>query len=276
MFTILVQNFTTLATIAGMMFFLGVNRIFSNKITQIFFFFYIDVLVLYFGDVFDTYYKDIGYYVPDHFVSTAIGYMCRPLSLFFVISVVNRRRKINYLLLVFLIIEALVVITSNSSHLVFWYDQFNVYHRGPLGYISHITSAVMGILLVIFSFLNYKNISLSEATIILFIVVISFIATIIENVYGYDFILVTAIALSGLFYFMFLHSQLYKCDQLTGVLNRRCFFIELKNTISIPKSFISCDMNGLKKINDDEGHLAGDKAIITFSTALCDAKKEVL
>ena len=28
-----------------------------------------------------------------------------------------------------------------------------------------------------------------------------------------------------------------------------------------------------KKINDDEGHLAGDKAIITFSTALCDAKK---
>ena len=63
-------------------------------------------------------------------------------------------------------------------------------------------------------------------------------------------------------------------DELTGVYNRRGFFSFGETTLKFAKAMeqsgmiIYCDMDGLKKINDDYGHEAGDKAIIAESIIL--------
>lgn len=58
-------------------------------------------------------------------------------------------------------------------------------------------------------------------------------------------------------------------DQLTGVLNRRAYDrdieqIENGDTVGI----VFSDLNGLKQVNDEEGHQAGDRFLITYAKIL--------
>lgn len=59
-------------------------------------------------------------------------------------------------------------------------------------------------------------------------------------------------------------------DELTNLYNRRFYDIEMKKAqLSMPNNFtyISMDLNGLKTINDNLGHAAGDEAI--YGAARC-------
>lgn len=63
-------------------------------------------------------------------------------------------------------------------------------------------------------------------------------------------------------------------DPLTGLLNRRGFdqrmnsFMALNKDKGTPFTFISADMDNLKKINDNYGHLEGDEALKIFAEVL--------
>ncbi|MFO8059835.1 MAG: PAS domain S-box protein [Bacillota bacterium] len=53
-------------------------------------------------------------------------------------------------------------------------------------------------------------------------------------------------------------------DQLTGLANRRHFESEMKRLNvprQLPLSLVMCDVNGLKHVNDTEGHLEGDRVL---------------
>ena len=63
-------------------------------------------------------------------------------------------------------------------------------------------------------------------------------------------------------------------DELTGLYNRRGFYSYGETTLKFAKAMgqsgimLYCDMDGLKKINDDYGHEEGDRAIIAESIIL--------
>lgn len=63
-------------------------------------------------------------------------------------------------------------------------------------------------------------------------------------------------------------------DPLTGIGNRRAVDESLDIAFSRHRSdkasvsLVVCDLNGLKRINDDHGHEAGDRALVRFSTML--------
>ena len=61
-------------------------------------------------------------------------------------------------------------------------------------------------------------------------------------------------------------------DSLTGVGNRRALKQYEQDTLdtSRPYGFIMCDINGLKAVNDNEGHEAGDELIKTVANCLTD------
>ncbi len=70
--------------------------------------------------------------------------------------------------------------------------------------------------------------------------------------------------------------EMYNRDSMTRLYNRRGFFKNLSKMLEMPKKeqfvVISIDMDGLKEINDNYGHLEGDHAIITLAgiiTQLC-------
>ena len=64
--------------------------------------------------------------------------------------------------------------------------------------------------------------------------------------------------------------QLTKKDSLTGLLNRQAYFSDIANGPESISALVSIDMNGLKEVNDNYGHGAGDEALVTL--ALCFQK----
>lgn len=71
--------------------------------------------------------------------------------------------------------------------------------------------------------------------------------------------------------------NMYKTDSLTGLYNRTGFKTEFNkarlayHNTDTQLTFIMADLDGLKKINDDFGHEAGDKAIAAAAKALKNA-----
>jgi diguanylate cyclase (GGDEF)-like protein len=66
-------------------------------------------------------------------------------------------------------------------------------------------------------------------------------------------------------------------DDLTGLANRRAFEDRLDEALSVhaalgtPVGVVVADVNGLKRINDRHGHVAGDTSLLTFSSELAAA-----
>jgi diguanylate cyclase (GGDEF)-like protein len=69
---------------------------------------------------------------------------------------------------------------------------------------------------------------------------------------------------------------LSRTDGMTGLLNRRAFFEELKRRHSrlrrenAPAALMYVDMDNFKLVNDIHGHQAGDDAILTLTQVLLD------
>ena len=65
-------------------------------------------------------------------------------------------------------------------------------------------------------------------------------------------------------------------DHLTGLANRRCFYDALDKAVSLarrhrtPLALVSLDLDGLKRVNDYEGHEAGDEALTSLAAVLIE------
>ena len=69
-------------------------------------------------------------------------------------------------------------------------------------------------------------------------------------------------------------AYLSNTDVLTGAKNRNCFEYQKEGYAQLCDRSLSCifvDVNGLHALNDKEGHLAGDRLLITASHELIDA-----
>ena len=69
-------------------------------------------------------------------------------------------------------------------------------------------------------------------------------------------------------------TKLSSIDPLTGLYNRNKFnqyISEISESPDAPTGLIFLDINGLKQVNDQEGHLAGDGLIERASNALTSA-----
>lgn len=71
------------------------------------------------------------------------------------------------------------------------------------------------------------------------------------------------------FYYIYLYMMRTKRDEMTGVLNRLSSIMDLKRAAGYRScGIISIDMNNLKEINDNYGHLSGDKYICSLANYL--------
>ena len=90
------------------------------------------------------------------------------------------------------------------------------------------------------------------------------LASIIEtflNDSGDITLLPTAIAACTVFYYLFLYERNNKVDILTGLFNRATYFDDFAKLHKDITGIIQLDMNGLKYLNDNFGHLEGDKGL---------------
>lgn len=181
---------------------------------------------------------------------------------------------------IFLIIPGLISLGIDVLQLfrpvLFWVDEYNVYHRLSLSWLAVATAffyIVSGA--VVFHFRNAHS-HYKTGNIFLFIVPIIGGTMFQFMFYGVSTIFPSiTLGLTG--FYISCHNEVLMRDWLTGLLNRTCFLsAEVQRIFTDHKNagLIVLDIDCFKEINDRYGHLEGDKALKTVARILKDEAGE--
>ena len=215
-------------------------------------------------------------------VFTCFGYIIRPILVYFFIQLVDKKVKYHWIFYIPLIINAVIYLFSlfvnvePLQKLVFYYTLNDagtelVHNRGYLNFIAHIIGGlyIAYFLINVVRKLNGKRKTDSIVMFVCGFFVIS--AVILESFSLAENLLNLTIAISCLFYYLYLYVQQTRKDALTGCFDRKTFYYDCKKLGRAINGILNIDMNGLKYVNDTEGHQAGDVAILTISKIIEDS-----
>ena len=218
----------------------------------------------------EFYLADLGEYKDVRVVMAAIRYSATPLIISLILFALVKKAK--WYVFIPAILLTILNIISIFTGIVFSIDDAGTLQRGVLGYFPYIWVGIYGVLLVVILILQ-SNKQTTEIIPIVFLAFSLASGVIFPFVVGKDYskIFCTIIAIALFVYYVFLILQLTKKDSLTGLLNRQAYYATIRESAKDITAFISIDMNGLKAINDSEGHLAGDEALKTLANCFVAA-----
>lgn len=261
-------NYATILIVLFLVVFLFSNVSFSKRTVKLFMIAIISVLVLVIVDSIESYTETLSYPTKLRVWMSAIGYTVRPVSVLCVLFIITKNTlKRRIVLMIPGIINALVSFSALFCGLAFSYSETNEFVRGPLGFTAYVTSAVYLIILCVATVDYIQRKDYRQALIVIGIVVIIVVSTLLEAVFKFEGFINVSIAISVTFYYLFYHTQNYKNDSLTGVLNRLSYDVDIIRNSADITAIVSLDLNYLKVLNDTKGHAEGDKALMTV--ALC-------
>lgn len=200
------------------------------------------------------------------YITDTVGYIFRALLLFTVSLVISKRsRFVIRLASIPLLLNALVVLLNVFfPGLVFSYSPDNEFIRGALGWVPFAIPAFYMLLMLLWSIDKYRRRGSKD-----FLIVMAMLAAVSGALYlevcrDYEFMTVGSSAVCCVFYYLYLHIQIYSHDALTEAFDRRSFFLDAEKLKRSGFLIISLDVNNLKDINDRSGHAAGDRALCTI------------
>ena len=146
---------------------------------------------------------------------TSMGYILRPVLLYLVILLVLRNdtgKKTRQLLCIPLIVNTIFSLTGYFTDIAYSYDARNVFHRGPLGWFSHIIMIFYLMIMLFLSIKVKKSSNRFEHFVLFIITIILIMGAFMESLFGNLCVLRISIVSSLLFYYMFFQTQTYKDD----------------------------------------------------------------
>ena len=211
----------------------------------------------------ETYLGNQTDYSPMRSWLSAINYSLVAFILFEIIMIVYREQKIY--VLVPAVINAILCFISIPTGIVFRFDEENHFHRGDLGHLTYIVCAIYLIYVVIRMYFGGRR-QKEDYPILIFILFTSILCLLIPMFMDDSEMhwFVSTIAIDILLYYVSLLQRYTKRDPLTKLLNRQSYYSDTEKYYSSLTSIIAIDMNGLKEINDIQGHVEGDTALKTL------------
>ncbi|MBP5617989.1 MAG: GGDEF domain-containing protein [Clostridia bacterium] len=166
--------------------------------------------------------------------------------------------------IVLMVIDILSIFTG----IVFRVEEDNTFSRGPLGYLPFIVAGLYCVGLV-YLLIKRSNKKWMEIVPIVFLSFALGSQLILPFLLGseYSAIFCPTLAVALFIYYVFTILQQTKMDSLTGLLNRQAYHADICKNPEDITALVSIDMDGLKVLNDTQGHAAGDEALVTL--ALC-------
>lgn len=135
-------------------------------------------------DQFVSFYSEIV--APNYIIraiTSIIAYSLRPAILVMFCRIVDRESRL-YFEWGLAIVNMLIHMTALFSHICFWITPDNFFLRGPLGYTSHVVSAVLMFRFLVLSLRGYRIKKMMESFVQLFIALLIIVATMLDSFGG--------------------------------------------------------------------------------------------
>lgn len=242
------------------------NKHFNHEIRTLFYYILASIMLLAFSDIFQGYFESLSYPTWQRKLFACISYCARPLIIYvFGLTFIRPfKKKTNILLAIPLLVNAAIVFSSFIfKEAVFYYTEDNQIVRQGLILSPFITSLFYIVMLLAFGRKRVKNHEYLEFTLLISIVALCLVATVLEMYLRYQGLICDVAIIGLVFYYLYFTVHSYSFDELTGALLRKKLYSTLENNKGL-YALISLDFNDLKKVNDQFGHQAGDKALVDF------------
>ncbi len=216
-------------------------------------------------------------------VFSVISYIIRPALIYPFVYMLRpethpKYNKLWYLDLIPMFFVIVVQQFAFYTNWVFYYDSSNIFHRGPLGYVSHAITIlylleVSGLLMVN----KYRNKKFNLGLILVIFLYVA-MSMIFESLFDIRSLGISAGVFSIVFFMFYLQTNklndlmdelrvISETDSLSKLYNRYAGEKKINEAISKKNSgvFMIFDIDHFKTINDTYGHGVGDEAIIKIA-----------
>ena len=235
-------------------------------------------LVMSVADFLQEYFKATGS-LAGTFICSLFGYSFRPVYIFLFILMSSKPKSWKFMLLtaiplfVNFVIYLLGIVPGAQEYVVHFFQNTDGTiswsgGQGVLRFTSHVVSFgyLIWLIFISLSMLKFKHISHGITILLCAVFVIG--AVVIESFFNSNddvHLLNTTTAVCALFYYLYLYIERSQIDTLTRLFNRETYYHDVAKMDKSITGVIQYDMNGLKYINDNLGHLEGDKALSSIA-----------
>ena len=276
-------NNIPLFSICAVMIYIAFRNLRLRKRESIYFLAFSTILVILSVVVeMEKYSQRMGYVVVGT-IFTSFGYILRPSLLFIFILLANmeykRKRGFYLLTLIPLGINFIVYLiplfmgVPELRDLIFYYEAVGdgtaKFMRGTfLNFTSHAISLFYLGILVYVSTMRFQGKHRRDGIVLIICVAIIFTTVLTEVLAKRNDLLNVVCGICMMINYIFILSVNSSRDPLTNLYDRRTYYEDVARFKNQIKGVIQIDVNGLKNLNDNYGHDAGDKALLTVGHIL--------
>jgi len=164
-------------------------------------------------------------------------------------------------------VHAVFQVISIFGGFVFWVDEGNMYHRGPLYFVYMTVYTASSIYLVIASVRagrTYQSVSFAAVISILLCLAGGVLIQVVDPTVRTTWM---AVSVAVILFFMFYADMILRSDALTKLLNRHSYD-EFLAKPTLPCVFVMVDVDDFKHVNDTYGHAFGDECLAGIAVML--------
>jgi len=185
---------------------------------------------------------------------------------------IKKTKKVFRTIIIFNLINISFVTVSIMFDWLYFIDQSNIYHRGPLFFVSVFLNVFLLFLTCFYITSHKKKLETRHYDILLMFSIPPFLSMILQIIFPNISILLNSLVLSTLIVFLNIQNKNVYTDYLTGVFNRKRLEKHLCDRINNNNkrgfAAILIDIDAFKHINDTFGHNEGDRALKTTAIIL--------
>lgn len=271
---IITGNFGIWILLLALLFIIIDNRSFDKKSSTLFLVYIILIFVMDLSDILDLYLSGFSALSPWRYATSIVGYLLRPFGIMINLIIYFRREKViktSWLFFFPFAIAAPFIITSPWTKWVFYFSDNNYFVHGWFWFLPQLISGLYMAALFVATLLYSSKTDKVEVIVVIAIGVFAVIAMILETELEFKFLIDSAMAVACTTYYLYFYLRRSRVDDLKGLYNRNFFFVDMDKFKNKGAVIISIDLNGLKEINDQGGHAAGDEDLRTLSSCLVKA-----
>ena len=198
---------------------------------------------------------------------SVIGYTFRSVAAVGLLLVVMPKNKRSPLVWIPCFVTMVISGTAFFTDIAFGFDENYAFYRGPLGLVAFIVP-ILYLVMILWTSRKFIIEEKGHEKFVIPICAMLCLASSLIDAHVGGIRLNEAIMISSISFYVFLYTHDNRRDSLTGLLNRQALYEDSVTFAREIGAVVSLDMNGLKEINDKEGHLAGDRALATIGSCI--------